>query len=129
MVSVHPAKARAAFVMNHRYLLDAMVDRRRNRYAGPQWLLAAIWRIAPKPDLIILLDADPQIIWARKKEVALEETIRQRDGYRSLVEPLKFSRIVEASQPVEKVIADVDRIILDLLAGRVNKRFGLENPA
>src|SRR5204862_3359347 len=100
-------KARAAFVMNHRYLLDAMVDRRRYRYAGPQWLLAAIWRVAPKPDLIILLDADPHIIWARKKEVALEETIRQRDGYRALVEPLSFSWIVEAWQPIEKGIADV----------------------
>jgi thymidylate kinase len=124
--TVRPAKARASFVMNHRYLLDAMVDRRRYRYSGPQWLLKAIWAISPKPDLIILLDADPQIIWARKKEVALEETIRQRDGYRGLVEPLKFSRIVEASQPIEKVVAQVEKIVLDLLAARVAKRFERE---
>src|SRR5207248_3547393 len=79
LATVQPAKARASFVMNHRYLLDAMVDRRRYRYSGPQWLLKAIWTISPKPDLIILLDAGPQIIWARKKEVALEETIRGSD--------------------------------------------------
>jgi thymidylate kinase len=124
LISVHPAKARGSFVMNHRYLLDAMVDRKRYRYSGPQWLLKAIWMIAPRPDRIILLDADPRIIWARKKEVALEETIRQRDGYRALVEPLKIGRIVEASQPIEEVAAEVDRIILDLLADRVAARFG-----
>ena len=125
-LTVRPAKARASFVMNHRYLLDAMVDRKRYRYSGPQWLLKALWTISPKPDLIVLLDADPKIIWERKKEVALEETIRQRDEYRALIEPLKFSRIVEASQPIEKVVGEVDRIVLDLLANRVAKRFGLE---
>jgi thymidylate kinase len=128
-MTVRPAKARGSFVMNHRYLLDAMVDRKRYRYAGPQWLLKAIWAISPKPDVIILLDADPKIIWERKKEVALEETIRQRDEYRALIEPLKFSRIVLASQPIEKVVADVDGIVLDLLARRVAKRFKLEASA
>ena len=126
LVSIQPAKARSSFVMNHRYLLDAIVDRRRYRYSGPVWLLKLIWKVAPKPHLVILLDADPQIIWARKKEVALEETIKQRDGYRAVVEPLKFSRLVVASQPVEQVRSEVDRIILDHLAARVNKRFGLE---
>ena len=129
MLTVRPAKARGRFVMNHRYLLDAMVDRRRYRYAGPQWLLKVVWAVAPKPDLIVLLDADAEIIWARKKEVALEETIRQRQAYRGLVEPLKFGKIVEASQPVEKVVEDVDKLILDLLAARLVKRFGLEERA
>ena len=76
--------------------------------------------------MIILLDADPKIIWERKKEVALEETIRQRDGYRALIEPLKISRIVVASQPIETVVGEVDRIVLDLLAARVARRFGWE---
>jgi thymidylate kinase len=125
-LSIQPAKARSSFVMNHRYLLDAIVDRRRYRYSGPVWLLKLIWKVAPKPHLVILLDADPQIIWARKKEVALEETIKQRDGYRAIVEPLKFSRLVEASQPAEQVRSEVDRIILDQLAARVSKRFKLE---
>lgn len=125
-LSIQPAKARSSFVMNHRYLLDAIVDRRRYRYSGPIWLLKAIWKIAPKPHLVILLDADPQIIWARKKEVALEETIRQRDGYHAIVQPLRFAQLVEASLPIEQVRSEVDRIILDLLAARVNRRFRLE---
>ncbi len=125
-MTVRPAKARASFVMNHRYLLDAIVDRKRYRYSGPQWLLKAIWTISPKPDLIVLLDADPRIIWERKKEVALEETIRQRDGYRSLIEPLRIARIVVASQPIEQVVGEVDGIVLDQLAARVARRFGLE---
>ena len=91
-MTVRPAKARASFVMNHRYLLDAIVDPKRYRYSGPAWLLRLIWTISPKPDLIVLLDADPRIIWERKKEVALEETIRQRDGYRKLIEPMRIAQ-------------------------------------
>jgi thymidylate kinase len=129
MITLRPPKARGRFVMNHRYLLDAIVDRKRYRYSGPQWMLKAIWAIAPKPDLIVLLDAEAETIWARKKEVALEETIRQRESYRALVEPLKFGKLVEASQPVEKVVADVDKLILDLLATRVSRRVGMEASA
>jgi thymidylate kinase len=126
-LTVRPAKARGSFVMNHRYLLDAMVDPKRYRYSGPAWLLGLIWTISPKPDLVALLDAEPRVIWERKKEVALEEAIRQRDAYRKLIEPMRIGRIVDASQPVEQVVADVDRIVLDVLAGRVARKFGLEN--
>src|SRR5262249_34180008 len=33
------AGARAQLVLNHRYLVDALVDSKRYRYSGPRWLL------------------------------------------------------------------------------------------
>ena len=63
-------------VVNHRYLLDAIIDRRRYRYSGPRWLLRFIWRIVPKPDLVLLLDAPPEVIASRKSELPLERRWR-----------------------------------------------------
>ena len=124
-LTIHPALARSRLVIGHRYLLDALVDPGRYRYRGPLALLRLIWRIAPKPHLIILLDAPADVIHARKQEVAPEEIRRQRESYRSLVGPLASGHIVDAARPLEEVVADVDRIILTYLAARTARDLGL----
>jgi thymidylate kinase len=122
-VTIHPTRARGGLILNHRYLLDAIVDRRRYRYSGPEWLLRAIWRVAAKPDVVILLDAPAEVIQRRKQEVALEEIVRQRDAYRSLVSPLKFGRIVDASRPLKETVVEVDEIIFSVMRKRIARRF------
>lgn len=120
--SIRPTVARAGWVVNHRYLPDAIVDRRRYRYSGPAWPLRALWKIAPKPDLLFLLDAPAEVIQARKKEVAPEETRRQREAYRAVVEGLPFSRVIDASQPLEAVVAQVEQTILEFLGARATRQ-------
>jgi thymidylate kinase len=100
------------------------VDKKRYRYSGPTWLLKAIWRVVPKPDLIILLDAPAEVIQARKKEVPFEETARQRREYRALVERLSYGRIIDAARDVDAVVADVNGAILSRLEARVARRVG-----
>ena len=118
LVTIHSALARATFVVNHRYLPDAIVDPKRYRYSGPQWILRALWRIAPKPHLLILLDAPPEVIQARKKEVAPEETARQREGYRALANECPFAHIVDNSRSLPEVVGEIEQIILDFMAIR-----------
>ncbi len=117
-ISVRPTLARGGMVVNHRYLLDAIVDRRRYRYSGPTWLLKWIWAIAPKPDLIILLDAPPEVIAKRKSELPLERIVELRDGYRSVVGRLTNSHVIDASQPLVKVVHDVESVVIQHLAAR-----------
>jgi thymidylate kinase len=117
--TVHPTRARGGLVINHRYLVDAIVDRKRYRYSGPTKLLRAIWHIAPKPDLVILLDAPPEVIHARKKEVALEEIIRQRDGYKEIVGSLDYAFLVSTDQPIDAAVALVEGVLLDFCAERL----------
>jgi thymidylate kinase len=121
--SIRPTVARAGWVVNHRYLPDAIVDRRRYRYSGPVWPLRALWKIAPKPDLLFLLDAPAEVIQTRKKEVAAEETRRQREAYRAVVQGLPFARVIDASQPLDAVVAQVEQAILAFLGGRVSREF------
>jgi thymidylate kinase len=123
--TIRPVVARGGLALNHRYCVDALVDGRRYRYKGPQWLLKLAWRLARKPDLVFLLDAPPEVVQARKKEVAFEETVRQRNEYRNLVEPMPNGHVIDSTQPVQDVVADVERVIFQFMAGRTARRLGL----
>ena len=125
-VTAHPSLARSRLILSHRYLLDALVDPKRYRYAGPLWILRLIWRVARKPHLIILLDAPAEVIQLRKAEVPLEETARQREAYRTLVARQANGHIADAAQPIERTAADVTDIVLQFMAARTARRLQLE---
>jgi len=125
-IGLYLALARSTLVLNDRHFVDILVDRKRYRYGGPLWLLHLIWRVIPKPDLIIVLDASPQVLQARKQEVSFEETARQRNAYLSLARTLKNGQVVDASQPLERVAGEVSDVILRHLAMRIARRFDLE---
>ena len=74
-----------------------------------------------------LIDAPPEVVQARKKEVAFEETVRQREAYRQIVEATPNGHIIDATQPVAGVVADVDashtgRYLKALLGKRTRTR-------
>ncbi len=114
--------ARSTLVMHDRHLIDALVDPKRYRYGGPMWLLRVIWRFVPQPDLIVLLDAPPEVLQARKQEVPFEESARQREAYRSLVRSMENGHVVDSTRPLEQVVGDVSDIILGSLSARIARR-------
>jgi thymidylate kinase len=121
-VSVYPALARGGLMINHRYLLDALVDPKRYRYSGPARWIRGIWKVAPKPALMIFLDAPAEIIHQRKREVTLEEARRQRDAYRELGASQPNAVIVDTAQSLDRTIAQVTEIILSHMAARVARQ-------
>jgi thymidylate kinase len=126
-LSVHLSLARNALIVHDRHMVDALVDPVRYRYGGPPWLLHLLWRLVPKPDLVILLDAPAGVVQARKQEVPFEETVRQRKDYLSLVATMRNGRVVNAAQPLEYVIRDVNDVIVQYLTTRTARRFELEH--
>ncbi|MEA2710835.1 MAG: hypothetical protein QOF78_3436 [Phycisphaerales bacterium] len=126
LMSIYPSLVRGGLVLNHRYLLDAIVDPLRYRYAGPMKLLRAIWKISPKPDLIIVLDAPAEVIHARKQETTLEETARQRQAYLALAESTPNAHVVDTSGSPEQTIDEVTNILLDHMAANVARRLNLD---
>lgn len=125
-IKVTPALRRQTLRLNHRYLLDTVIDPRRYRYGGPAWLLRLVWRLAIKPDLVVLLDGPPDVIHARKQEVPFEETVRQCRAYRLTVEQLPYGCIVDATQTMSAVAADVNAEIVRLLSRHTARRIGIE---
>lgn len=83
---------RSDFVEFDRYFHDVLVDPLRYRYGGPEWFAALLCRLVPEPDLVIVLDANDELIFARKTELPRVEIQRQRVAYRKL--RFKRARVV-----------------------------------
>jgi thymidylate kinase len=118
--------ARSTLVLHDRHLVDALVDPKRYRYSGPIWLLHLIWWLIPRPHLVILLDAPPEVLQARKQEVSFAESERQRKAYKSLVGSMAIGHIVDATRPLEEVVSAVNDLILRYLSARVACRLNIE---
>lgn len=118
--------ARSALVLYDRHFVDILVDATRYRYGGPDWLLRLIWRFAPKPDLIVLLDAPPEVLQTRKQEVPFAVTVRQCRAYRDLVASLDNGWFIDAAQPFGGVLGDLGMLVVDRLAARHALRHGLQ---
>jgi thymidylate kinase len=73
-------------------------------------------RLYPRPDLVILLDAPAEVLFARKGEGTLESLERMRQDYLALAPVVARFRSVDATQPVDVVVAEVIAAIEALLA-------------
>ena len=68
-------------------------------------------RFYPLPDLVIYLDAPPEVLFARKGEGTLEWLETRRQDYLRIGELVPRFVVVDASAPVEEVARNVERII------------------
>lgn len=105
--------ARGGLVLNDRHFIDVLVDTVRYRYGGPRWVLLAIRRLIPRPHLTVLLDAPAAVLHARKPEMTLAETERQCAAYRDLIRTIPNAHIVDATMPLDRVVAAVGELIVD----------------
>ena len=121
-VRIRPALARSTLVLFDRYLVDALVDPKRYRYGGPRSVLRLVWSLVPKPDVVIVLDAPAQVLQARKQEVLLRETERQRLAYRALAGTLPNWHIVDAALPFDQVVTAAGAVVLEFMTSRTARR-------
>lgn len=101
------AQSEAGVVLFDRYHADLLVDPKRYRYGGPMFLARMASRMMPQPDLVVFLDADPDVLLQRKQEVSREALVESRAAYLSLVKIHPRFRVVNANQPLASVIAEV----------------------
>ena len=98
-----------------RYYHDLLVDPKRYRFGAPLWTARFIGNLMPQPGLWILLNAPAEVLQARKQEVAAEETARQCKAYLDFIRTRRKHVVVDASQPLEKVIADAEHAISEAM--------------
>lgn len=118
---------RNGLVVVDRYFHDFFVDPKRYRLEVSQRLLTWASRLVMEPDLVVCLDAPPDVLRHRKEEVSIEETARQRQAYLDLAGTLPNAHVVDASRPLDEVVSDVEGIVLDYLAERTAQRLGRSN--
>jgi thymidylate kinase len=124
-VKVRPRLSQSSLVLFDRYLADVIVDPLRYRYGGSPRLVQAIWKVVPKPDLIVLLDVPPEILQRRKQEVLFGESERSRNEYLTLVRNISYANVIDASQPLNVVSASVNTIIMNHLINRSRLRLNI----
>lgn len=109
-----------AIVLFDRYAYDMALDPRRFRVGLQGWVTELFARCAPRPDLIICLHADPEVIAARKQELPLEETRRQVEALRAFAKTQPNAVLIST----EGSIAEVRERVLGALFDFFSKRNG-----
>ena len=100
-----PARRRGELVMFDRYLPDILVDPVRYRLPARAMRLATrLAKLAPQPNLYVLLDAPAETAQQRKQEISLAESQRQRFAYLAMFAGLPNGLVVNADRPLEEVV-------------------------
>lgn len=113
---------RGRTIIFDRYFYDIIVDPRRSRLSLPGWISRLYLAVTPKPDFVFFLDADADVIYARKQELPPEEIARQLQAYRDLVsqDPTRFVRLDARQQP-EAVMRDAMRALVERAYRHINE--------
>jgi thymidylate kinase len=99
--------SRKGFVLFDRYHGDLLVDPKRYRYGGPLWLARLASRLMPQPDLVVFLDADPDVLLSRKQEVNREALVESREKYEFTGAWLSNFTKIDANAALPAVISKV----------------------
>lgn len=123
VVTILPARANARLVIFDRYFDDILIDPRRYRLPKSSlWFTRLFVRLAPRPDLYVLLDVPAELLQQRKAEVHLAESQRQRREYLEMFRHLPNAFTVDASVAVEEVAARMKILVLQSRADRYVNR-------
>lgn len=73
------------------------------------WILTHLY---PRPDLVVFLDAPAEVLFVRKGEGSLDFLEQRRNAYDSRSLTTRGFVRVDASQPLEDVVAEVSQLVL-----------------
>lgn len=120
-LQIHGRRVRGILVVADRHsLLDLQADPLRYRYGGsPRWVRLAA-RLSPMPEAILLLDAPTAVLQTRKQELTVEQAAELRRNYLTVVDQWNRGRsyIIDASQPLDQVVANVQRVLTEIRNSR-----------
>lgn len=122
---LYPRYLRSNLIIFDRYFHDLLADPIRYRYGGSLELARKLGRTLTQPDIVFILDAPAEVLQSRKQEVSLDESIRQREAYQSLVTAFKNAHVINTNQSFEQVTNDVLSEVLNFLEVRTHQRLHL----
>ncbi len=125
LLRVLPLRARTGLVVMERGWWDLSVDPARYRLDVPASLVNFLGRWLPRPDLALVLQAPPDLIHARKAELAEEEIDRQQELWGRALPPGVRAVRLDASRPIEEVVRAARTEIVRALEARAAGRVGV----
>lgn len=112
-------RRRGRLVIFDRYTFDSMFHSDRPGMRARLWR-AVLTRAAPTPDVIILLDAPGDVMFARKGEHSPTELEYARQQYLSLRDRLPGMTVIDATLPSDEVLRLAVERLLPHTSGAIN---------
>lgn len=120
-LKILPRKIKKNLIIFDRYYYDYFADMKRYQYNLPKFLPRIFYWMIPKPDLVFILYAEPEILYARKQELSLEEIRRQSKEYLKLSKKGDRFRIIDVSNNIEQVTDNVTEQIMQYMSDYTDK--------
>ena len=114
-IKIRPLLIRHGVAVTERYYYDYLVDFRRKKMKAPFGLVKALFKIIPKPDMVILLYDSPEVIYERKEELSIPEIKRHMVEFERLGRKAKFFCKIPTVEPPDKVAIKVTKEIVKVL--------------
>ena len=114
---VRPVVRRGVWIIRERGWWDMAVDPKRYRLQPHQRLFRLLGHLLPQPDLIVVLEGDPALIWSRKPELSQEEIARQRQAWHALLPAGQRRAFVDVALPVDEVVRVASRELESVIDG------------
>lgn len=102
---VRPVVGRGGSVVLERGWWDLAVDPRRYRLAPLGGMVRLLGAVLPRPDVTLVLTADPAILLARKQELPAQELQRQVATWQALAAGPMRAVEIDAARSVQEVFA------------------------
>jgi serine acetyltransferase/thymidylate kinase len=122
---IRPKLVRSTLVVSNRYFDDVLVDPRRYRIDHGRAFARLLLRWVPRPELWLVFDIPSQVLQERQGELGVEEATRLRGEYRRLLRGHESVVVLDADQPLDRVVAQAECAIASQLSRRTAQRLGL----
>ena len=106
-------------ILFDRYCYDMALDPRRFRLEISRCVIEWFLHLIPKPDVVLCLHAEPEVILVRKQELPLAELTRQANALREFAQREPRAILVSTEGTIEEVRDNT----LGLLQTRLSNRF------
>jgi len=106
-------KARGDLIIADRYFYDFFIQKHYD--ALHRWVKKVFYILIPQPNIIFFLSADAEIIYKRKLELTLDETLDQNKRCENIVDE-NIGYIIDADKDAAQVNQQIKKIIFKTMA-------------
>jgi thymidylate kinase len=118
-IKVLPELGNYHVVVLDRYYYDILIDPARYKIRLPPRVMKTFFAVLPTPDIAFVLDAPPEIIFPRKRELNEETIGLLLNGYKDLKNQIDNLHILQATNPPEELSIEVVSTFLRSAATRL----------
>jgi len=117
-------RIKSTIIWFDRHYIDLLVDPRRYKIQKVTWLTKILLKFIRKPDILFIVDVNPEILRLRVNEVSLRENQRQFYAYKRISNNFE-SFLLNGNSSIENIVLQAKIKIIEKLANRTTDKKNL----